>query len=174
MQQLQQATAPIRKEHHSERRHCRDRPIGPLLQRRTLLWQCPRTVGRPVWTSIHGTTVNNNHYGLCMAMNMRLSQEIEPKKKATTVRLAAVIIFAALSSNSSIAIHWRLIWLLWRMPLAWQALGVSNLVHKRRQHLARQGLLHHNDRALSALQTTAHIPLCSVSIKDVCQRYLSR
>jgi hypothetical protein len=46
----------------------------------------------------NGTTINNNYYGLCTAMTMRLSQDIEPMEEAAILRLAAVIILAAVTN----------------------------------------------------------------------------
>jgi len=45
-----------------------------------------------------GTIINNNYYGLCTAMTMRLSQDIEPTEEAAILRLAAVIILAAVTN----------------------------------------------------------------------------
>lgn len=44
------------------------------------------------------TTVNHNYFGLCAAMNARLSQDLEPTEEAAILRLAAVIIVAAVAS----------------------------------------------------------------------------
>ena len=45
-----------------------------------------------------GTTINHNYFGICAAMNMRLSQDIEPAEEAAILRLAAVIIVAAVAN----------------------------------------------------------------------------
>lgn len=51
-----------------------------------------------VGDSYAGTTINHNYFGLCAAMNMRLDQDIEPSEEAAILRLAAVIIVAAIAN----------------------------------------------------------------------------
>ena len=45
-----------------------------------------------------GTTINHNYFGLCAAMNLRLTQDIEPAEEAAILRLAAVIIVATIAN----------------------------------------------------------------------------
>lgn len=45
-----------------------------------------------------GTTINHNYLGLGAAMNLRVTQDIEPSEEAAILRLAAVIIVAAIAN----------------------------------------------------------------------------